>query len=312
MPAFVKTQKDEAAWQRAKRQVRAQYKDIDEQSDKFWALTNSIYQKMRQGGTMKKSATSEKPKYYKINPHYKDRDRVSGFSPGNALKWGLGTGILSGIISSIAAHKLPEQDRAKLGLGVGGLGFGLGYAGRALYDSLRGTTYDTDKYDIAGVKPTDTVVIGMSGATGGPGGPVDKTLNKLYGAGNVAMFNWRSRDKLVKFLKNLPKETRVIAHGHSYGGSSITNAVAESGKPIDTLITYDPVSWTERHDKRPANVRRWLNVLPIDTRADIANNWIAHIGGRWDKQRGADRNLYIGKGLGHASVAELFNAGFNA
>jgi hypothetical protein len=46
MPAFIKTDKDEERWSRAKKAVRKQYPNIPEGSDKFWALTNSIYQKM--------------------------------------------------------------------------------------------------------------------------------------------------------------------------------------------------------------------------------------------------------------------------
>lgn len=45
MPGTVKTDKDEAAWERAKAQVRKQY-DLGEDDDRFWALTQSIYGKM--------------------------------------------------------------------------------------------------------------------------------------------------------------------------------------------------------------------------------------------------------------------------
>lgn len=46
---LVKTAHDEAAWSRAKSKVREEYSDIDEDSDHFWALTNTLYQSMRKG-----------------------------------------------------------------------------------------------------------------------------------------------------------------------------------------------------------------------------------------------------------------------
>lgn len=59
MPAFIKTQRDEQVWSRAKEQVRKQYPKLSEKDDNFWALTNSIYQNMNKGDkkSMKKSAS---------------------------------------------------------------------------------------------------------------------------------------------------------------------------------------------------------------------------------------------------------------
>lgn len=59
MPAFIKTQRDEQVWSRAKEQVRKQYPKLSEKDDNFWALTNSIYQNMSKGDkkSMKKSAS---------------------------------------------------------------------------------------------------------------------------------------------------------------------------------------------------------------------------------------------------------------
>lgn len=43
MPAFIKTEKDEKNWQRAKSIVRKGYPGIEEKSEKFWKLVNHIY-----------------------------------------------------------------------------------------------------------------------------------------------------------------------------------------------------------------------------------------------------------------------------
>jgi hypothetical protein len=46
MPASVKTERDEAAWDRAKRAAHRQY-DFSEENDRFWRIVNSIYQNMK-------------------------------------------------------------------------------------------------------------------------------------------------------------------------------------------------------------------------------------------------------------------------
>lgn len=43
MPSFIHTETDERNWQRAKKIVRKNYPGIDEESSKFWKLTNHIY-----------------------------------------------------------------------------------------------------------------------------------------------------------------------------------------------------------------------------------------------------------------------------
>jgi hypothetical protein len=43
MPAVVKSPKDEEAWSRAKAQVKKEYPDIEEGSDRFYKLTMKIF-----------------------------------------------------------------------------------------------------------------------------------------------------------------------------------------------------------------------------------------------------------------------------
>jgi hypothetical protein len=47
MPASVKTARDEAAWSRAKATIKKEYPEIDEDSDRFWALTQHVYGNMK-------------------------------------------------------------------------------------------------------------------------------------------------------------------------------------------------------------------------------------------------------------------------
>ena len=59
MSAFIKSEKDEKVWSRAKSLVHKQYPDISEDSDNFWKLDNSVYHKIKvgtSGKTIRKTA----------------------------------------------------------------------------------------------------------------------------------------------------------------------------------------------------------------------------------------------------------------
>lgn len=45
MPAFIKTEKDEAVWKRAKAVAHKQYGEKED--PEFWAIVNHVYHKMR-------------------------------------------------------------------------------------------------------------------------------------------------------------------------------------------------------------------------------------------------------------------------
>lgn len=57
MPAFIRSEKDEIRWAKAKRLARKNYKNLSENDSNFWAITTSIYKKLN-GGNMKKTASS--------------------------------------------------------------------------------------------------------------------------------------------------------------------------------------------------------------------------------------------------------------
>lgn len=52
MPAFIKTEKDEEVWQKARQRVDDEY-DYSEQGENYWKLVNSIYHKMKKNAELK-------------------------------------------------------------------------------------------------------------------------------------------------------------------------------------------------------------------------------------------------------------------
>lgn len=47
MPGFVKTERDEHLWRKAKAQASKQYPHIKKDSDRWWSIVNGIYQNMK-------------------------------------------------------------------------------------------------------------------------------------------------------------------------------------------------------------------------------------------------------------------------
>lgn len=228
-----------------------------------------------------------------------NKTRAAGFGIGGAAIGGIGTWLLM--------RKSPLLLRLLAsGLAAGALG-ATGYSGSVVYDLLQGTPYDTDNYKVPD-KAGAHVVIGVSGAGDGPGGTVDRALRKKYGRGNYAMFRWSDREKLREYMKRFPKGTKVTMHAHSYGVAPAMEAVKNYHGNIDTLYTADPVSWTERIDDKPANVRVWNNMLPSTLAPGVGHNWVAHIGGRWGKRRGANNieaRPIDGHDVGHGNYGGL-------
>lgn len=53
MPAFIKSEKDEKVWSRAKSIVHKNYPDMSETDEDFWKVTNSIYHRIKGSGVHK-------------------------------------------------------------------------------------------------------------------------------------------------------------------------------------------------------------------------------------------------------------------
>lgn len=228
-----------------------------------------------------------------------NKDRAAGFGIGGAAIGGLGTWFL--------LRKSPLLLRLLAsGVGAAVLG-GSGYAGSVIYDLLQGTPYDINKYKVP-TKGGEHVVIGVSGAGDGPGGTVDRALRHKYGKGNYAMFRWSDRDKIKEYMSRLPKGTKVTMHAHSYGVAPAMDAIKGYNGEVDTLYTGDGVSWTERVNDKPSNVKVWNNMLPSTIRPGVGANWVAHIGGRWGRRRGANNieaKPIDGHDVGHGNYGGL-------
>lgn len=71
MPAFIKTEKDEEVWQKARQRVDDEY-DYSEQGENYWKLVNSIYHKMRKNAELEIAS--------ELFDNIKDDDKINTLS----------------------------------------------------------------------------------------------------------------------------------------------------------------------------------------------------------------------------------------
>jgi hypothetical protein len=229
---------------------------------------------------------------FQVNPEYTPAKYRPNVNVKDMNRYGVYGAIGGGLLGLILALRSKSMlAKILLPVGLAATGGAISYAGKGLYDGVQGTSYDYSKYK-APTKPGQKVVIGISGGGGGPGGQMDKVMNSSFGAGNVAMFNWRDRDALRDYINSLPEDTEIEAHGWSYGGSTLMNMIKElKNRRFKKVVTYDPVSWTDRIDDKLDNIGSWTNVLPGTQDAFNGANTIAVVGGRWGKRSGANNIL---------------------
>lgn len=255
--------------------------------------------------------------YFVVRPRYKDVDYVPNVDRRKLLRNAL-LGMLGGAgIGALLSYK-SDSNLAKYGVPVslGLAGALLAAGGSGIYDAVQGRSYDYNNYKVpkgSGKK----VIIGVSGGGSAPGGVMDKTLSELYGGDRVAMFNWKDRDRLEKFVKSLPKDIEIEAHGWSYGGSTLANLVHKlKDRRFSKVFTYDPVSRLDITNKATDNVDKWVNVLPGDKSLFSGGNYIARIGGVWGDVLGA-KNVTLpkvlnGKPTNHSSFGDMLEAAITA
>ena len=185
------------------------------------------------------------------------------------------------------------------------------------------TTYDTSRY-----KPSvpGDYVIGIGGAGSGVGGTSDdfQFRENVYGSGNTAWFTWRQLDEAEKYIRSLPKGSRVNLFGYSMGvdgALDLARRLKASNIPVASLSLRDGVrrrgrlrnffkglmGTPQENPSVPSNVSKanhiynpgWFQkVNPLDDYSD----YVSLMGGRLGPVKGA-RNRAIP--LSHRQLGEF-------
>ncbi|MGE3610844.1 MAG: alpha/beta hydrolase [Bacteriovoracaceae bacterium] len=79
------------------------------------------------------------------------------------------------------------------------------------------------------------------------------------------IYGWDQKDEILKEIKKVRADQKVILVGHSLGGdtaveiSNTLDSLAEKFRPVDLLITIDSVGFN--NDIIPQNVKKHLNIF---------------------------------------------------
>lgn len=151
---------------------------------------------------------------------------------------------------------------------------------------------------------------------------MDQKMRKKYGANNYVIFRPGDVKAAVQYANKLPKGSRIFVQGHSHGGAAAAWFAQRYGKPIERMITYDPVGNFGQPEQKPQSVKHWYNAVAGDYReqqkyknpllkipAKIGSDWadvLVDYMGRWGNINGA-QNYYVPQ-AGHSDVQRMYNA----
>lgn len=185
-----------------------------------------------------------------------------------------------------------------------------------LKHDIAGYQYDYSSYK-APEKAGD-VIIAFSGARQGPNNGLDLELSKRYGKNNYAIFRPTDVDKAIAFAKTLPQGSKIYVQGLSHGGAAALK-FAQSGIPIQRVITYDAVAHFMKPQVIPANVKNWYNAVAGDYNYQNKSgffswlpNWFKSVSsdtavdymGRWGQINGA-HNVHV-PNASHVDVRSMY------
>ena len=114
-----------------------------------------------------------------------------------------------------------------------------------------------------------------------------------------------------------PAGTRIVLVGHSWGGDTAAQAaaaLAAQGRPVDTLVTVDPVGrgLSEGFMRRVrAGSREWINIRATGGGWFDQSNIIAALGGPYGAMPQRFATQYLEAPVAHAEFRDMLRAARN-
>jgi pimeloyl-ACP methyl ester carboxylesterase len=127
-------------------------------------------------------------------------------------------------------------------------------------------------------------------------------------------------EKILEYIRNLPRGTKVNLIGHSYGADTAAVVAARSDRRIDKLIMIDPVSWFgagswfgPSYAEVRQNVEWWHNVNASQPRASINESItipraLAGLGGPHNERAKGLADSFIDVDRDHSSFDAMMSA----
>lgn len=139
----------------------------------------------------------------------------------------------------------------------------------------------------------------------------DAQQNGLLGHRTSEYFAHDERDRIEARIAAEPAETRIVLVGHSWGGDTaaqVAAALGQQGRPVDTLITVDPVGRGLSDDffnRVRAGSREWINIRAYGAaRSDLSDS-IARAGNPYGAAPRSYATQYIEAPLNHGAFEGL-------
>lgn len=119
---------------------------------------------------------------------------------------------------------------------------------------------------------------------------------------------------IVARIANEPQETRIVLVGHSWGGDTaaqIAAALGQRGRPVDTLVTVDPVGVGLSDDffrRVRGGSREWVNIRASGGANSDFSDFVAAVGGRYADGPRAYATRHIEAPFTHGSFGRLLTS----
>lgn len=222
--------------------------------------------------------------------------------------------LASTLVGAAAGSGTAGLINSKYIKGGAATGAALGALSSLVHTTLAGTPstdYDVDPLSVNKADDNDAIIYLSGGGGGDWQGDANFdtiAMDKYFGRGKYKIFSHSDVDLAMNYLYNLPKDVRVNIIGHSMGGPAaylLAQAANKVGKPVNTLITLDPVGRflnSPRIGDKPENVKRWINYYPAKRNFSAPGDYLAVLGGAYNKIDGATNRSIRGKNANHAAV----------
>lgn len=164
---------------------------------------------------------------------------------------------------------------------------------------------------VAGPKgePVDRINIFIGGLDDEKHGNVKDSpiLDEIYGNNYYAPYKDEDDggNAISHFIETLPKEKTINLIGHSYGGDTAAKVAKKYPGRINLLVTIDPTSWSSPDlAKVRKSVKKWINVN-ARLSDGTGGNFLAGIGGSWDKAPEDYAHIFINAPFNHKQFAKM-------
>lgn len=189
----------------------------------------------------------------------------------NATDQGISLAELPERLAAEGGEVADPRETAVAQLGRNGSGYG---------PQATGPLADSNPEDAAADAPEDIkhVVIFIGGGND-RGSEIVKDYSDSYRAATrgrgreVFYFRKGQVSQIVEAIERASRAgQRITIIGHSWGGDAAFRAASKSGKPVDNVVTIEPVGKLAQPDMaRPANVANWRNVDAVPDRPNLSD-----------------------------------------